>query len=557
MLTRSFLPPTSSKSLLAYTPMFHSRMFVDTPPYRASHFPPLKTALPSPPPDASSHTPQIPAATADRYLDGNPALDRPLFVQFCSNTPADLLAAARLVQPFCDAVDLNLGCPQGIARRGHYGAFLQEDWGLISSMIGTLHAGLDVPVTAKMRILETKEKSLAYARMILEAGASIITVHGRRREQKGHNTGLADWSVLRYLRDNLPPETVIFANGNILQRGDIDDCLEATGADGVMSAEGNLSDPTIFADPVPRGEEGREYWRGRDGKGGFRVDAVMRRYMDIIYTYVLNVAPPARPPLFLPSDPTPGAIPTPIPISVPDPNPSLSNPPGLAGDTPRPESPASAEPPTKKQKRSKADNRLQRASNPNLTAMQAHLFRLLRPLVARHHNVRDALARCRVGDIAAFENVLRLVEEAVRGGLMEYENGGGDEVGGVVATRAGAGDECAGAGVEEEGQGEGEGEAEAEVDPYTSSLATVARCKRPWWVCQPYVRPLPKEALEKGSMTLSKKEKARLAKEEAEVRAVGLEPEGRAEKVEVVEEGVDGVKDGREVELPREGVVCG
>ena len=559
MLTRSFLPPTRSKSLLAYTPMFHSRMFVDTLPYRASHFPPLKTALPSPPPPDASHAPQVPAATADRYLDGNPALDRPLFVQFCSNTPADLLAAARLVQPFCDAVDLNLGCPQGIARRGHYGAFLQEDWGLISSMIGTLHAELDVPVTAKMRILETKEKSLAYARMVLEAGASIITVHGRQREQKGHNTGLADWSVLRYLRDNLPPETVIFANGNILQRGDIDDCLEATGADGVMSAEGNLSDPTIFADPVPEGEEGREYWRGRDGKGGFRVDAVMRRYMDIIYTYVLNVAPPARPPLFLPSDPTPGAIPTPIPISVPDPNPSLSNPPGLAGDTPahpRPESPASAENPAKKQKRSKADNRLQRASNPNLTAMQAHLFRLLRPLVARHHNVRDALARCRVGDIAVFENVLRLVEEAVRGGLMEYENGGGDQEGGVVATRAGAGDECAGAGVEGEGQGEGEGEAEAEADPYTSSLAAVARCKRPWWVCQPYVRPLPNEALEKGSMTLSKKEKARLAKE-AEVRAVGLEPDGRAEKVEVVEEGVDGVKDGREVELPREGVVCG
>ena len=426
-------------------------------------------------------------------------------------------------------------------------------------MIGTLHAELDVPVTAKMRILETKEKSLAYARMILEAGASIITVHGRQREQKGHNTGLADWRVLRYLRDNLPPETVIFANGNILQRGDIDDCLETTGADGVMSAEGNLSDPTIFADPVPRGEEGREYWRGRDGKGGFRVDAVMRRYMDIIYTYVLNVAPPARPPLFLPSDPTPGAIPTPIPISVPDPNPSLSNPPGLAGDAParpRPESPASAEPPAKKQKRSKADDRLQRASNPNLTAMQAHLFRLLRPLVARHHNVRDALARCRVGDIAAFENVLQLVEEAVRGGLMEYENGGGEEEGGVIATRTGAGDECAGAGVEGEGQGEGEGEAEAEADPYTSSLAAVARCKRPWWVCQPYVRPLPNEALEKGSMTLSKKEKARLAKE-AEVRAVGLEPEGRAEKVELVEEGVDGVKDGRGVELPREGVVCG
>ncbi|OCL08701.1 hypothetical protein AOQ84DRAFT_262941, partial [Glonium stellatum] len=136
-----------------------------------------------------------------------------------------------------------------------------------------------------------------------------------------------------------------------------------------------------------------------------------------------------------------------------------------------------------------------KVSSPNLTAMQAHLFHLLRPLVSQHHNVRDALARCRVGDIAAFENVLRLVEEAVRKGLVEYEaqHRDGDTVEGEAAE----------AEVEvEAGVGVG-----AEADPYASSLATVARCKRPWWVCQPYVRPLPKEALEKGSMTLSKKEK--------------------------------------------------
>lgn len=544
MLTRSFLPPSARSSLLAYTPMFHSKMFNEQPKYRDSHFQPLKSAIPSPP-DAF-HISQLP--DSERHLDGNAVFDRPLTVQFCSNDPDDFLNAAKHVAPFCDAVDLNLGCPQGIAKRGNYGAFLQEDWGLIARMIKRLHEELDVPVTAKMRILETREKTLKYAKTILDAGASIITVHGRQRDQKGHNTGLADWDVIRYLRDTLPKEIVIFANGNILQHEDIAKCLEATGVDGVMSAEGNLYDPTIFAEAPPVGQEGREYWRGRDGKGGYRMDAVFRRYMDIIHKYALGTEPPARKPLFLPSDPE------------------------------EPESPPKEEeeegPPHKKMKQSKAEKREAKITNPNLTAMQAHLFHLLRPLVSEHHEVRDALARSRVGDIDAFENVLKLTEKAVKEGILAYAKEHAEQTNSTTSEPS-----------ESAPDGERK-EPEEEPDPHTSSLAAVARCKRPWWVCQPYVRPVPKEAIEKGSMQLSKKEKKRLEQEAAETKAVGLEPGGRIEK-ETLRKGnkkpwkkdakrEKATSNGRkgspkrnakeepsksntevEVEIPKEGMVCG
>ncbi|KAF2197249.1 FMN-linked oxidoreductase [Delitschia confertaspora ATCC 74209] len=540
MLTRSFLPPDQSPKLLAYTPMFHSRMFADTPKYRDSHFQPLRSFLPSP--VDNYHISQLPES--EWHLDGNPKFDRPLFVQFCSNSPDDLLAAAKHVAPFCDAVDLNLGCPQGIAKRGNYGAFLQEDWDLISRMIRRLHEELDVPVTAKMRVLETKEKTLEYAKTLLNAGASIITVHGRRREQKGHNTGLADWSFIRYLRDNLPPETVIFANGNILQHEDIDKCLAATGADAVMSAEGNLYDPTIFSEPPPPGQEGSEYWRGRDGKGGYRVDAVMRRYMDIIHKYALGVPPPQRKPLFLPS-------------GVTEPEAQVTK--AQCGE--KRAANGEEEQANKRQKMSKSDRR-QQVTNPNLTAMQAHLFHLLRPLVSQHHNVRDALARCRVGEIENFENVLRLVEEAVKEGLIAYEKESSDQKGLTSIVNGTNGEPKENTSTPNV---EATNPAEFNLDPYTSSLATVARCKRPFWVCQPYVRPLPKEAIEKGSMQLSKKEKAKLAKEEeekqrgeeAESTAVGLVPGGRVEKqVKGKREG-DGDGEGEVVEVPKEGVVCG
>lgn len=525
MLSRSFLPASEQSNLLAYTPMFHSKMFHEGPKYRDSHFQPLKSAIPSPP--DTYHISQLPES--ERHLDGNPAFDRPLTVQFCSNDPDDLLNAAKHVAPFCDAVDLNLGCPQGIAKRGNYGAFLQESPELIARMIKRLDDELDVPITAKMRILETKEQTLAYAKTILDAGANILTVHGRRREQKGHNTGLADWKMIRFLRENLPKETVLFANGNILQHEDIAKCLDATGADAVMTAEGNLYDPTIFAEPPPVGEEGREYWRGRDGKGGYRVDAVFRRYMDIIHKYALGQEPPIRRPLFHPDDPE------------------------------QPPSPPQEEeegPPRKKQKPNKAEKG--QLKNPNLTAMQAHLFHLLRPLVSQHHNVRDALAKCRMGDIDAYENVLKLTEKAVKEGIQAYEREHNDSetTNNASTTESDSAPKSV------------TGEDQAELDPYESSLATVARCKRPFWVCQPYVRPLPKEAIEKGSMQLSKKEKKKREQEEAEAKAVGLHPGGRVEKESLkteapVEQPAENAKvtvegeQKEEVEIPKEGLVCG
>ena len=385
-------------------------------------------------------------------------------------------------------------------------------------MIRKLDEELDVPVTAKFRILETKEKTLEYAKTILEAGASILTVHGRRREQKGHNTGLADWNMIRFLRDNLPKDTVIFANGNILQHDDIAKCLEATGADGVMTAEGNLYDPTIFAAPLPPGEESREYWRDRDGRGGYRVDAVFRRYMDIIHKYALGHPPPNRKPLWHPSDPE--APPSPLREEEED------------------------GPPRKKVKQTKEKGQ---PKNPNLTAMQAHLFHLLRPLVSQHHNVRDALAKCRVGDIEAYENVLHLTEKAVKEGIQAYEREHADRA--VTAVSEDKPIEAPEVAKEEE-----------QLDPYESSLATVARCKRPFWICQPYVRPLPKEAIEKGSMQLSKKDKKRLEKEAEEAKAVGLQPGGRVEKEELTKgPGKEQVAEEQkeEVEIPKEGLVCG
>jgi tRNA-dihydrouridine synthase 1 len=482
--------------MLAYTPMLHARLFKETARFRDDHFQPTKSSLISTEKSAEG-----------AHLDGNPKFDRPLFVQFCANKPEDLLAAAQYVAPYCDAVDLNLGCPQGIAKAGHYGAFLQEDWKTIHDMISTLHQELDVPITAKMRILENKERTLDYAKMILKAGAQILTVHGRQRHQKGHNTGLADWKIIRYLRDNLPAETVLFANGNILNSSDIDKCLEATGADGVMSAEGNLSDPTIFADP-PSEHNPREYWYDRSGnsKGGYRMDAVLRRYLDIIHTHVLNQEPPSRAPHFIPGDP----LPQPATFSTQTEE-------------------ATEEPPSKKRK---PNPKLK--SDPNLKSMQGHLFQLLRPLVSKHTNIRDALARTRVGDIEQFEKILSMVEEVTRVALIEEQDSSTNA--NAVAS---------------------DSEDVAKVEELTPKQKTELIYARPWWVCQPHIRPLPEEALVSGALKVSKKDLARAA---VPIAAKGKHNGGKNDVVRT-DDGLDPEKlvplDGTTKDLPQPALVCG
>lgn len=224
---------------LCYTPMLHSRLTVEDKNYLADNF---------------STCPE----------------DRPLFVQFCGNDPDTLLKAAQMVEDQCDAVDINLGCPQGIARKGHYGSFLLGEPELIGRMVKKLADNLKVPVTCKIRILPKEEDTMKLVRIIVENGCSLLTVHGRTKEQNKQKVGKCDWEMIKKIKQsvNIP----VFANGGIFNYEDAVKCLEYTGVDGVMSSESLLENPALFSGKV------------------YNLDQIALEYLDICKTYETDPA---------------------------------------------------------------------------------------------------------------------------------------------------------------------------------------------------------------------------------------------------------------------------
>lgn len=213
---------------LAYTPMLNSKIFANDAKYRAEHF--------------TTHS-----------------KDRPLAAQFCANDASTLVAAARHIENEVDAIDLNLGCPQGIARRGHYGSFLQDEWDLLTEIVCTARQQLNVPIWVKIRIFDSVQRTVDYARMLEKAGADLIAVHGRTREQKGKSAPAANWEMIRAVRQavNVP----VLANGNVRCLKDADRAIEETGTEGVLSAWALLDNPGTFVgdDGPSRMELAKEY----------------------------------------------------------------------------------------------------------------------------------------------------------------------------------------------------------------------------------------------------------------------------------------------------------
>ncbi|MFS7894055.1 putative tRNA-dihydrouridine(20) synthase (NAD(P)(+)) [Helianthus anomalus] len=152
------------------------------------------------------------------------------------------LTAAQLVCKDVAAIDINMGCPKAFSISGGMGAALLKKPDLIHDILTTLKRNLCIPVTCKIRLLNSTHDTVELARRIEKTMVSAIAVHGRRVADRPRDP--ANWSEIASVVDAL--SIPVIANGDVFEYEDFDRIRAVTGASSVMVARGALWNASIF-----------------------------------------------------------------------------------------------------------------------------------------------------------------------------------------------------------------------------------------------------------------------------------------------------------------------
>ncbi len=181
-----------------------------------------------------------------RKLSTNCAEEAPMAVQLAGADPAVFAEAARLCEDRGAAlIDINFGCPVKKVVSKQCGSALMRDEHLAGRIIEATVKAVSLPVTVKMRLGwdHANKNAPALARIAEDAGAQMITVHGRTRCQRFK--GEADWQAIAPVKTAV--SIPVIANGDIDSIATARACLDQSGADGVMIGRGAYGRPWLPA----------------------------------------------------------------------------------------------------------------------------------------------------------------------------------------------------------------------------------------------------------------------------------------------------------------------
>lgn len=180
----------------------------------------------------------------------------PVSLQFFGSDPKIVSEMAKRVEerPF-SILDINMGCPVPKVVRNGEGSALMKNPKLVYELVSATVKAIKKPVTVKIRKGFDDEhiNAVEIAKIIEEAGASAVAVHGRTREQ--YYSGKADWEIIRQVKEAV--SIPVIGNGDVTSGEKAIAMREQTGCDGVMIARGAQGNPWIFSELLEYERTGR------------------------------------------------------------------------------------------------------------------------------------------------------------------------------------------------------------------------------------------------------------------------------------------------------------
>jgi tRNA-dihydrouridine synthase B len=198
--------------------------------------------------------------------------ERPIAIQIFGGDPAKMAAAAQIVEGMgADIVDVNMGCPVPKIAKHNAGCSLMREPEHAAAVIGAMVQAVRIPVTVKMRAgwNDAERNAPALARMVEDAGAAAVAVHGRTAAQS--YSGSADWDLVAQVAERLT--IPVFGSGDCIEPEQVTARLTG-GADGVLVGRGVLRNPWILAQAsnLAQGQPARPV--SRDERGRFLLDYI-------------------------------------------------------------------------------------------------------------------------------------------------------------------------------------------------------------------------------------------------------------------------------------------
>ena len=171
--------------------------------------------------------------------------ERPLSIQLFGSDLQALEKAAKIVEPYFDIIDYNMGCPAPHITSQMAGGALLQEVNLTQQIFSTLVNAVKKPVTLKIRSGVTDASKFLFrdiAEVAEDEGIQMITLHPRTVSQ-GYS-GNADWDLIKELKEisSLP----IVGNGDITTPEEAKTMIDRTNCDYVMIGRGAMGNPFLF-----------------------------------------------------------------------------------------------------------------------------------------------------------------------------------------------------------------------------------------------------------------------------------------------------------------------